>query len=159
MTSRDDWPDDIPDRKIFVDAYYVKRNLTEVSDKAISTHLSWIIRFYHGTTLYPNGWNRVSGLFLSSMESEPEREKMVERLERLGIDIANEWAQDNEYRNINSSNMIAWGSALRTAAERNDHDNFVTRVEADVAALIAREVTPKEISYERYYPVEDYDNF
>lgn len=159
LTSPKEWPEDIPDRKIFVKAYQQKRNTDKVDDKTINAHLGWIVRFYQGTVIYPNGWNRVSQLFLDSIADDERRTLMQVRLEKLGIEIANEWAQDNAIRNINSNNMITWGSALRTAAEQGDQENFVSQVEADVKNLVARKLAPKEINYERYYPEQDYDDF
>ena len=159
ITTSNEWPDDVPARKIFVNAYYQKRNVTKVEDKVMNQHLSWIIRFYQGTVIYPNGWNKVSQLFLDSMPNDEHRKKMEQRIYKLGIDIANEWAQDNQFRNINSSNMVTWGSALRTAAERQDHDNFISQVESDVRDLISRKLSSQSINYERYYPDQDYDDF
>lgn len=159
LTSTKDWPDNLPARKNFVNAYYQKRNVSKVDDRVMNEHLGWIIRFYQGTVIYPNGWTRVSNLFLDSIPNGSRRIEMQRRLEKLGIEIANEWAQDNAFRNINSSNMITWGSALRTAAERGDQENFVTQVETDVQALVARKLAAKAISYERYYPEQDYDDF
>jgi len=77
----------------------------------------------------------------------------------LGIDIANEWAQDNVVRKINSSNVATWGSALRTSAETNDQSSFISDVERDVQLLLSGKLEPSEINYERYYPAEDYDDF
>jgi len=158
-TSQHDWPVDLPKRQIFVDAFHQKRGVKKVEERIIKEHLSWIIRFYQGTVIYPNGWNKVADLFANSIKNPKERKAMEQRLQVLGIDIANEWAQPNSVRNINSSNMIVWGSALRTAAERNDQQAFVSKVEADVEALIARKLSTKDISYERYYSDDDFDDF
>ena len=157
--SDENWPGDLPERKLFVDAYLENRNIDEASSAAIENHLVWIIRFYQGTVLYPNGWNRVSDRFLASIENIKAKETMRQRLEKLGVRIANEWAQDNDVRLINSTNVATWGSALRTAAERNDQINFVTAVENDVELLIEGLLKSNEIDYQRYYPEEDYDNF
>ena len=159
LTTPKDWPEELPDRNIFVKAFHQKRGTDKVEDKVMNEHLGWIIRFYQGTVIYPNGWNRVSQLFLDSIPDEQRRALMRVRLEKLGIEIANEWAQDNAIRNINSSNIITWGSALRTAAEQGDQENFVSQVEADVEQLVAQKLSPKDISYERYYSDQDYDDF
>lgn len=159
LTSSSEWPEDVPARKIFVKAYYQKRNITAVEDNVMDQHLSWIIRFYQGTVLYPNGWNKISTMFLNSISDEQRRLKMQHRVHQLGIDIANEWAQDNAIRNINSSNIATWGSALRTAAERQDHENFISQVESDVKDMVAGKLSSKVINYERYYSDQDYDDF
>ncbi len=157
--SNENWPSDLPDRRIFVDAYLEKRGISEATSVAIENHLVWIIRFYQGTVLYPNGWNRVSDRFLASIENTKAKKAMKQRLEKLGTRIANEWAQNNDVRLINSTNVATWGSALRTAAETNDQTNFVTAVEKDVELLIQGLLKSNEVDYQRYYPEEDYDNF
>ena len=159
LTTAPAWPSDLPERQIFVDKYLSNRQVKTESPKVIEAHLSWIIRFYQGTVLYPNGWNRVSKRFLASIESPEDREEIAVRIRSLGILIANEWAQDNDVRRINSSHVATWGSALRTSAEQNDQKNYITKVERDVNALIDGTVKSSEISYERYYQSEDYDNF
>jgi len=153
------WPEDVPARKIFVDAYKQKRGLSNVEPKVINSHLTWVVRFYQGTVLYPNGWNSVSEQFLNSVDEKNEKADLTNRLHILGIDIANEWAQDNVVRKINSSNVATWGSALRTSAETNDQSSFISDVERDVQLLLSGKLEPSEINYERYYPAEDYDDF
>jgi len=157
--SDSNWPSDIPDRKIFVDAYLENRDIKTAPSSAIENHLVWIVRFYQGTVLYPNGWNRVSERFLASINTSKDKGAMATRLEQLGIRISNEWAQDNGVRQINSSNVATWGSALRTAAERDDQRNFIAAVERDVELLIEGSLKSNQIDYQRYYPEEDYDNF
>lgn len=157
--SDQNWPNDLPERRIFVDAYLEKRDINDAPSAAIENHLVWIIRFYQGTVLYPNGWNRVSDRFLASIEDTKAKKAMKQRLEDLGVKIANEWAQDNDVRLINSTNVATWGSALRTAAESDDQSNFMTAVEKDVELLIQGLLKSNEVDYQRYYPEEDYDNF
>lgn len=158
-SSNQQWPADLPEKRIFVDEYLSNRHLETDDPKLIDTHLTWVIRFYQGTVLYPNGWNRVSERFLSSIDDKHDREKMVSRVRSLGILIANEWAQDNDVRKINSANVAVWGSALRTSAQRNDQEDYIFKVEQDVKSLISGSLKASEINYERYYPPEDYDNF
>lgn len=153
------WPENLPPRQVFVDGYLSKRNLSTVEDAVLDAHLVWIKRFYQGTLVYPNGWNRASRLFLESVDSEHTRTELQNKLYALGIEIAIEWAQSNEIRLINSANIATWGSAMQTAAEHGDHSAFVNKVESDVTALIAKTLQASEIRYERYYPEEDYDNF
>jgi hypothetical protein len=153
------WPAKLPERKIFVDEFLSNRQIKVAEPKAIEVHLSWIVRFYQGTVLYPNGWNRISERFIDSIDKPKEKQRMEKRLRNLGISIANEWAQDNNIRRINNTHVAAWGSALRTSAERADQNDYVGKVEGDVKALINGTLEAKKISYERYYPPEDYDNF
>lgn len=153
------WPNDLPDRRIFVNDYLKRHNVKKVDPRVLDNHLIWIIRFYHGTAIYPNGWNHASALLLASVEGEQKKRIVEQKTHNLGILMVNEWAQENGIRNIVNSNIATWGSALRTAAERDDQINFLNKVKMDVEALIARQLKPSDISYERYYPEEQYDNF
>lgn len=153
------WPNDIPDRSIFVKAYMDKRNLESVDPRVLDSHLIWIIRFYHGTVIYPNGWNQASEMLLASVDEKQLKKEISIKINELGIKIANEWAQENEFRNINNTNIATWGSALRTSAERDDQEGFIAKIDADVDALVERRISPSDISYERYYPADDFDDF
>lgn len=153
------WPDDLPNRSIFVKDFLQKQNVKSVSPSALEEHLIWIVRFYQGTILYPNGWNRASSKFIESVEGERKKRIVAKKMHELGILIVNEWAQENEVRNIDSTNIVTWGSALKTAAERGNQINFLNSVETDVKALISHRIKSSAINYERYYSEEDYDNF
>jgi len=153
------WPSELPNRQIFVDGFLQKRNTSDVDSQVLEAHLIWIQRFYQGTILYPNGWNKATSMFLKTIENDKKKSKLRRRMHLLGIDIACEWAQDNGIRNIDSTNIAVWASALREAASINDHEGYITKVEEDVAKLIAGEMRSNEIEFERYYPDEDYDNF
>jgi hypothetical protein len=159
LATKKNWPADLPDRKIFVDAYLDNRQVSSAEPEAIEAHLIWIVRFYQGSILYPNGWNRVSEQFIASIDKQRDKKSMAKRVRALGILIANEWSQDNDVRRINNTHVATWGSALRTSAERADQSAYVTKVENDVNGLIDGSLEIEEISYERYYPPEDYDNF
>ena len=155
----DEWPNDIPPRKIFVKGFLEKRDLTQADDAQLSYHLGWIKKFYQGTTLYPNGWLSASEQFIATINSKNEKKSVAKRLQNLGIAIGNEWAQDNSIRLINNTNMITWASAMRTAAERNKHSVFLDKVEKDVQALLNEELTSRDIKYERYFEEESFDDF
>lgn len=153
------WPDDIPKRSIFVKDFLKKKNLKKADSAILDDHLIWVIRFYHGTVIYPNGWNRASKMLLASVDDEKTKKIVSKKISKLGIRIVNEWAQDNVDRNINSANIATWGSALKTSADRNDQIGFLNKIEADVEDLISRKLSTNDISYSRYYPEDDYDSF
>ena len=155
----DNWPSDIPPRKIFIDGYLEKRDLTQATDAELSYHLGWIKKFYQGTTLYPNGWLSASEQFIATIDSRSEKKSVAKRMQKLGIAIGNEWAQDNSIRLINNTNMVTWASAMRTAAERNTHSVFLDKVEKDVQALLSEEISSRDIKYDRYFEEESFDDF
>lgn len=156
--TKEEWPSEIPDRSIFVNAWK-KQSKAGTNDNSLDNHLLWVIRFYEGSVLYPIGWNDMSNSLLDSLNSQSERDAMRRRLQALGETICIEWAQNNADRKINSSAIAVWGNALRTSAERNEQDSFVSRVEADVIALLEGNLHYSQIVRERYYPPDDYDNF
>ena len=153
------WPTDMPKRQLFIDGYLDKRGIKTASESELGYHLGWIKRFYQGTTLYPVGWLSASQRYLGSIESPNQKTIIEKRLETLGVKIANEWAQDNSIRLINNSNIATWASAMRTAAERQEHQSFLDKVEKDVDALVSGKMSMREISYERYFAEESYDDF
>lgn len=154
-----DWPNDVPDRKLFVDDYLQKRGLKKADPQKLNAHLGWIVRFFQGTVIYPNGWNRASEMLLASIE-DPDTEQLAnQKINDLGIRIAMEWAQDNGIRKINSTNIATWGSALRRSAEVNDQIEFLNKIDNDVEGLISGKLNFNDITYERYYQDEDFDSF
>jgi hypothetical protein len=156
--SKEDWPSDMPPRQIFVDAYKTQYAAGKITN-SLDNHLMWITRFYQGSILYPIGWNEMSNSLLGSIDTPERRDAMRARLRQLGITICIEWAQSNENRKIDSSAVAAWGSSLRTAAEQEEQEFFISQVEDDVAALLSGDLDTEKITRERYYPAEDYDNF
>lgn len=155
----DGWPEELPNQKLFIDGYLKKRGLESATDQQLSYHLGWIKKFYQGTTLYPNGWLNASSRFIATIDNENDKREINQRMKKLGVLIANEWAQDNKIRLINSSNMATWADAMRTAAERNEQTEFVKKVEDDVASLLEGKINSRNINYERYFKEETYDDF
>ena len=86
---------------------------------------------------------------------------LKKRIHFLGIKIANEWAQSNRIRLIDNSAILAWGNGLRSAAERMEQEQYISKVEKDVDLLLNEAITTKDISFERYFPLEtgDDENF
>ncbi len=157
-TSKDNWPDTLPERDIFVNHYQLKTN-PNPTESELNQHLKWIQRFYLGSILYPLGWNDMIELVVDSIDSKSDKEVARVKLENLGLAISNEWAQDNTIRKINSAHIATWGSSMRTAAERDEQLKLINKVEDDVQSLLADQIDETQITRERYYPPEDYDNF
>lgn len=151
------WPPTVPERAYFVKAFHAQyRNH---SRSALNRHLTWIKRFYHGTVIYPLGWNRMTEQLMDSLNLPAARAEAKQRLHELGKSVSVEWAQDNSVRKINSANIATWGNALRTSAELGEQLEFIGRVEQDVEKLLNGTLHKSDIQYERYYPAQDIDNF
>lgn len=154
-----EWPPQMPDQELFIAGYLEKRNLDSVSESEIAYHLGWVKKFYQGTTLYPNGWLRASSRYIESIKDPKIRSDVSERMMYLGVEIANEWAQENGVRKINSTNIASWGSAMKTAALRGEQLDFLDKVEKDVQSLINSKILSNDIGYDRYFVEESFDDF
>lgn len=147
------WPAELPPRQTFVDA------CQNCSSQELHQHLLWVKRFYQGSILYPTGWVEMTDLLTSSLEHDGDKITTKRRLDDLGLKIVLEWVKNNNERLINSQQLAIWGRALRTSAENNEQIDFITTVEQDVENILSEKLKPEEITQERYYPAEDYDNF
>lgn len=157
-TSKQAWPKDVPARSIFVKAYK-KQFAAGTVTTDLQSHLNWILKFYKGSVLYPTGWNDMIELVINSIDGKRDKRVAEKRLIKLGREISIEWAQINSVRKIDSSNIATWGSALRTSVEREEQFKFLSQVEADVDALLAGELKSSQIEHDRYYPLEEFDDF
>ena len=161
LTVDSPWPSDLPDRKHFIGVATARLDANHPKfEQQLNSYLTWIKRFYHGSAIYPVGWHNMQAQVVESLQIESEQAEASLRLTQLGQTIATEWAHDNSISRISSSNIAAWGSALRTAAERGEQLAFIGVVEQDVDALLTGKLKKEDISSsERYYPIEDFDNF
>ena len=153
------WPESIPPKSIFVEAYQDPNGKPTLGSKELDATLMWIKRFYLGSIFYPIGWNHTTESLLSSLEDRSQVKDISQKMNRLGIKIGVEWAKSNIERKIDSSNVSIWGNALRKAAEQQEQAEFIDKVEKDVDALLKGTLTAAEVSSDRYYPEEDYDDF
>lgn len=150
----DPWPTNMPAKDRFVQDYLSKFD-SPPTDKEMEVQMSWVVKFYQGTPVYPGGWLKVSEQFVDTI-TEPVRKKEVAgKLEDLGIQISNEWSRANNVRLINNRNIVVWGNGLRTASERDEHELYLMKVERDVSDILGKKLLAKEIDYERYYPNRD----
>lgn len=151
------WHDSLPPKQYFINKY--KALPGEHNSTEIDNHLVWIKRFYLGSRLYSKGWLDVSQLVSNSLSNPNEINDIEGRMHQLGKTIVVEWAQDNSIRKINTQNLIIWGNALLKSIEFGDQINLIGFIEQDVDLLINNRLESKQITSERYYATEDYDNF
>lgn len=154
-----DWPAEMPPKKVFIDGLSTRLGVEKANKEQIDFHLLWVSRFYQGTTLYPTGWLSMTEQLLATVKEPERRESIAKRMRSLGISIGNEWALENEIRRINNACVATWASALKTSAERNEQELFISQVERDVNALLTSELQTGDIEYERYYTDESLDDF
>lgn len=150
--SGEDWPPGALPRDYFVDAY--EADPINQASQELDNYLLWVGRFYQGMEPVP-GWLAMTRQVLQRLEESPRRD-VGNRLHELGGKIGAEWAKDNETRLISSRLVNVWRDALIEALNQDDLDNFLSRLEDDVDALLARELAGEEIYFERYY-VDEFD--
>lgn len=150
-----EWPEGAYPRGYFEAAFLedpVAGRYQELDD-----YLLWITRFYTGYSIAP-GWLELQDEVRSRLD-EPQSayaDAVIERLYHLGGLIGAEWAKSNEVRLLNTRNAAVWRDALVESIVQDDLDNYITRVENDVRAILAGRLDKEEIYFERYY-VDDFE--
>ena len=153
LTSSDlEWPEPAYPSEYFEAAFRADPEVVRYQTK--DEYLLWVIRFYNGFNLAP-GWLSLTRQVLEGLE-EPYRSEVSERIYLIGGIISSEWAKDNEVRLLDTRNVSVWGDALVEALDRDDLDDYMDRVEDDVAGIMAGELTREDIFFERYY-IDEFD--
>ena len=152
LQQADSWPADLPDSRIFVQAW--NADTTNQAFQEQAEYLVWVQRFFYGYNIAP-GWQALTRQVLGRLPAE--RQQVVgDRLAALGLRIGQEWAKNNQARKINTRMAATWRDALQEALSQNDLDHYMDRLDADVTALLAGELDGSEIAFERYY-VDEFD--
>lgn len=151
------WPADLPSYAFFAQAY--ASDPANARQQSLEDYLSWIYRFYKGWIAYAVGWLDISAGVVASLPAH-ESDRVGAHLDRLGRDIAAEWAKASEGRVVDNSTLAAWGEALTESVNRGEVAALLERIDADLASLHARELSPRDITAARYYPdIDDGDPF
>ncbi len=150
-----EWPDGAYPRGYFEAAFLEDPAAGEYQTQ--EDYLLWVTRFYNGYSIAP-GWLNLQQEVLDRLE-DPESayaDSVIERLYHLGGTIGAEWAKSNEVRLLNTRNAAVWRDALVEAIAQDDLDNYITRVENDVQAILAGTLDKEVIEFERYY-IDDFE--
>ncbi|MEY4642247.1 MAG: hypothetical protein RLZZ227_2241 [Pseudomonadota bacterium] len=146
------WPAGVPARSLFVAEWQASENDHELQSEA--DYLQWVERFYVGYSGVP-GWLDMTRQVLDRLPPE-DRERTAARLSELGARIGGEWAKDNAVRRVNSRAAAVWRDALLEALARDELDQYLDLLAADVDALLAGDLSGDAIHFERYY-VDEFD--
>jgi hypothetical protein len=144
-----EWPDEVPDREYFVQAYNEDTKNSLVQNR--NEYFDWVRQFYLGSDVNPLGWLYLERGFLQQIQS-PLRAEAADRLRRLGQEIAAEWAKDNRLRLITSTMLLIWSQVIQEAGESDSGLDALYTIEADVAALLDKRLPAEAVSVERYVP-------
>ena len=146
------WPESVYPQEYFLAAFRADEAAGQYQTE--DDYLLWVNRFYNGYSLAP-GWLNLTRQVLERLE-EPYSSEVSERLYIIGGIIASEWAKDNDVRLLDTRNASVWRDALVEALDRGDLDNYMIRVENDVASIMAGELAREDIYFERYY-IDEFD--
>jgi hypothetical protein len=146
------WPEPAYPQEYFLAAFRADEATGQYQTE--DDYLMWVTRFYDGYSLAP-GWLNLTRQVLERLE-EPYSSEVSGRLYIIGGIIGSEWAKDNDVRLLDTRNASVWRDALIEALDRNDLDDYMIRVENDVASIMAGELTKEDIFFERYY-IDEFD--
>ena len=146
------WPDGAYPRQFFVARY--EDDPRAQMYQTLDEYLLWVTRFYYGNSLAP-GWLSLTEQVDDKVPPD-ERDEVNDKLFHLGGIIGSEWAKPNAIRRVNTRIAAVWRDALIESINQDDLDGYIARVEADVQSLIAGDLEPEDIYFERYY-VDEFD--
>ena len=146
-TDFEQWPVDIADRNLFIAAYALDSE--NQSHQSRREYLQWVLSFYQGSLVYPNGWIDVQAAVLADT-LPPERVQLQRRLEDLGGIIAAEWAKHNDLRVIDSRMLSLWGSILQLVPGTEDRLRSIEVISADIDDLLSGDLRAGDVQNGRY---------
>ncbi len=157
IRSTSTWPQDIPPRSYFVD-YYEER----VTDKDLlsqNEYLTWIHRFYFGWELYARGWIKSTDVLSKTLEDHDDSQLAKEKALLLGRVVSPEWAKSKGDRVINTRHLNIWGNVINESIVRKEQLAILDKILFDANALLEKKIRPRDITFNRYYKVEEFGEF
>ena len=151
------WPANIPPQNYYNEIYNADDRNQQIQSRG--EYLNWVIRFYEGWALFEEGWNWTTQRVLDSLEEPEEHARVQDKLYGLGARISAEWSKDSANRHVFTRTISAWGQALLESINRDEEEQLLDRVSADLEALFAGGLDSRDIVYERYYQAETIEFF
>lgn len=151
------WPESMPPRSYFVNAYEADAINKELQTQ--QEYMTWIVRFYNGWELYGRGWTKMTNELLEQIDNPTEAVEIKAKIDRIGRLVSAEWAKKSDTRTIYLRHVSIWGNALLESLDRDQALELVTRVNQDVDDLLAHRIKPAVITAERYFPADEDDPF
>ena len=143
-----EWPPAIPSEEYYTGLWEQDEENQKLQDK--KTYLTWCLRFYKGwPPIAPTGWHDTEKILLK--DTPPEiYTRLHAKLFYLGYIMSGEWAKDNRTRGVDVRMLQIWSRVVVRSRKFGRMEETIHRIEADVFALLARELESKEISRKRY---------
>lgn len=151
-----EWPEGIPSIDYYIAAYDEDPSNKELI--SLDAYLLWIKRIYLGWELYGRGWLELSGNLAETIADKTDRDLAEAKLAFMGKIVSSEWAKHRRLSTIKTRHLLIWGNALDQSPENNEQLEIIDKVLADANSLIMRQLTPKDILTDRYYPQEALDD-
>ena len=147
------WSADLPAQDHFLIAY--QQDTVNSSRQNLDDYLTWVMRFYQGNDICPNGWNHITADIVQRVKDPEQAYILQDKMAGLGLRIAGEWAKDNQARSINSRHVSIWGNALIKSIAQGETLQLIDRVSADVDDLLGKRISADVITEDRFYAEED----
>lgn len=154
---KEQWPNDVPSKNSFLTIY--KQDKENLTKQTREEYLLWIQRFYLGWEIYRRGWVKMTNELLDEIDSPKERQKIKQKMNRLGFAISSEWAKKTKHRRIYTRHVSIWGNALLESLNRGEYEQLIDKVQQDVNDLLAHKLEPNLIKASRYYPEDENNPF
>ena len=151
------WPESAPPITHYEEIYAQDEANQQIQSE--EEYLTWIVRFYEGWKLSRRGWERITNSVLDAVDTEAERQYVSETMAELGRKISGEWAKDSKDRLISTATVITWGTALQNSVATGQTIELIERVVDDVNALFEGTLARSDITFERYIPEEEVNEF
>jgi hypothetical protein len=145
-----DWPADLPPITHYISSYNEDPSNTQLI--SLDEYLLWIKRIYLGWELYRRGWIELSNNLAETIVDNTDRDLAEAKLAFMGKLVSTEWAKHRRLSTIKTRHLLIWGNALDQSPEKNEQLEIIDKVLADANLLIQRQLTPKDILIDRYYP-------
>ena len=144
------WPEDLPPIAYFLSAY--EQDPINKQYVSLSEYLLWVKRLYLGWELYRSGWLELSNNLAETIIDLTNKDIAKEKLALIGRIVSAEWAKHRKLSTIKTRHLIIWGNALYQSPVNDEQLEIIDKVLADAKLLIDRQLTPKQILADRYYP-------
>jgi hypothetical protein len=145
-----DWPEGLPAITYYISSY--EQDPINKQYVSLSEYLLWVKRLYLGWQLYRSGWLELSNDLAETIVDSPNKDIAKEKLALIGRVVSPEWAKHRKLSTIKTRHLIIWGNALYQSPANDEQLEVIDKVLADAKLLIGRQLSPKQILADRYYP-------
>ena len=145
-----DWPEGLHHITYYISSY--EQDTINKQYVSLSEYMVWVKRLYLGWQLYRSGWLELSNDLAETIVESANKDIAKEKLALIGRVVSPEWAKHRNLSTIKTRHLIIWGNALYQSPANGKQLEVIDKVLADAKLLIDRQLSPKQILADRYYP-------